>query len=123
MGYSILLVKFVNGDGAALDTKAILDRLRPQAACVYSDGALELDSDPTGHATVRVNSDSIEFDRPSVGTRDLIYSLAEEFDLVIVPLDAPVKLIREAQRAHLPSQLGGDAIVVHSGVDVLSPIY
>ena len=123
MGYSILLVRFVDGDGGALDRQAILDRLRPLASHVYSDGALELASDATGQATVWVNSDSIELDRPSVWTRDLIYSLADDFDLVIVPLDAPVKLIREAQRVHLPLELCGDAVVVHSGVDVLSPIY
>jgi hypothetical protein len=70
-----------------------------------------------------VSDDSIMFERPALEMRHVMFELAAEFGLVIVPVDAPPMLVREDQRPHLPPELREEAIVVHDGNDVLHPIY
>jgi hypothetical protein len=124
VSYSVFLQRFRGGDSARVDNARLWELLQPYVVSYENNVKfVQLRALDGGEADLHGvdpgRTDGCRFTRYSAGEiTDLMVRLAHELDLVIMPQDLPVFLVRESQRRHLPEDLAFDALVIETGADL-----
>jgi hypothetical protein len=127
VSYDVFLQRFDKGKAMSVESSAVWGLLEQawdappdkHGYCRVRRGTDEGDlyADQPGEAI-----DGLMFNHAGPQIYHLMYEVATEGDMAIIPPDTGPFIVREEQREHLPSDLKEQAVVIQSGEELLRAI-